>query len=228
LIWTAKGIGHGFSGVSLADGRIYITGNIDERTVITALDLEGKIIWQADGGKAWTRSVKGTRGTPTIDDDRLYHENPLGDVVCLDTKTGEKVWGLNIVEEFGSSNITWALSESLLIDGDHVICLPGGPQTSIVALDKRTGETVWTAASASEDKAGYATATLAECQGLRIILTMTQKALIGVNADGGELLFRFEHKTKYDVNATKPIYHDGHVFISSGGLDRNIAKCWQC
>jgi len=216
LLWTAQGIGSGYSGVTIADGLIYTTGNIDDKTIITALDLDGKPQWQAENGKAWTASKEGTRGTPTIDGDRVYDENPHGDVICLSAKTGEKIWSVNILEAFGSSNITWALAESLLIDGNHVICLPGGPQASVVALDKMTGQPVWKAASAEGDKAGYATATLVECEGLRIILTMTEKALIGVDADGGELLFRFEHRTRYNVNATKPIYHDGHVFISSG------------
>lgn len=216
LTWTAEGIGHGFSGVTLADGLIFTAGNIDEKTVITALDLSGNIQWQVENGKAWTGGPAGTRGTPTIDGDRLYHESPHGDLVCLQAKTGRKIWGLNILKEFGSKNITWALAESVLIDGDRLICCPGGPNTAVVALDKMTGKTVWQSPSASGDPPCYASPTLAECRGLRMILTMTSKALIGVNADGGDLLFRYPHKTAYDVNALKPIYHDGQIFISSG------------
>ncbi|OHB69880.1 MAG: hypothetical protein A2V70_02330 [Planctomycetes bacterium RBG_13_63_9] len=215
LIWTAQGIGHGFSGVTIADGRIYTDGNINEKTVVTALDLEGNIFWQAENGGAWTRSHPGTRGTPTIDGDRIYHESPLGNVICLDAKTGTKIWQVNVLDEFGGRNIPWALAESVLIDGDRVVCSPCGRDASVVALDKQTGETVWKARGVG-DQAGYASPTLAEYEGVRMIFTMTAKALIAVNADTGELLFRFEHPTKYDVNATKPIYHDGHVLISSG------------
>ena len=216
LLWTAPGIGAGYSGVSIADGLIYTSGNIDEKTVVAALDLDGKPRWQREVGPGWTKSYPGTRSTPTYDAGRIYYESPLGDVVCLEAKTGEKLWGVNILEEFGANNIQWALAESVLIDGDRAICCPGGPKTAVVALDKKTGQTVWQSPSAAGDAAGYATATLAEYQGLRIILTMTAKALIGVNADTGDLLFRVEHITKYDVNATKPVYHDGSVFISSG------------
>jgi outer membrane protein assembly factor BamB len=215
LVWTASGIGHGFAGVTIADGLIYTCGNVDDKTIITALNLDGKIQWQVENGKAWTGSKEGTRGTPTIDGDRLYHENPVGDVVCLNAKTGSRIWGLNILEEFQGKNITWALAESLLIDGDHVICCPGGPDTAVVALDKMTGETVWKSRSA-DDAAGYASPSLAEYGGLRMVLTMTAKALIGVNADTGDLLFRYPHKTAYDVNALMPIFHNGQIFISSG------------
>jgi len=214
LIGTVRGIGHGFSSVSIADGLIYTAGNLDEKTVITAMDMKGRIQWQVPNGKAWTGRPAGTRSTPTIDNGRLYHKSPHGDVVCLNAKTGEKVWALNLLETFEGENITWALSESLLIDGDHVICCPGAPKASVVALDKRTGRTVWKAPG-SGDKAGYSSPTLAKYDGLRIILTMTAKALIGVNADNGDLLWRFEHVTPWDETITQPIYHDGHVFIST-------------
>jgi outer membrane protein assembly factor BamB len=215
LVWTAKGLGDGFASVSVANGLIYTAGNAEDKTVITALDMDGEVVWQSPCGEGWTKSFPGVRATPTIDGDRLYYETPLGDVVCLNAKTGEQLWGLNILDKFAAQNITWALSESVVIDGDHAICCPFGDKASIVALDKMTGETVW-AAEGVGDKAGYATATIAEFAGIRMILAMSGKALVGVNADNGDLLFRYEHLTKYDVNALKPIYSDGRIFISSG------------
>jgi outer membrane protein assembly factor BamB len=215
LIWSAKGLGDGFSSVSIANGLIYTAGNVDGKSVVTALDLDGRIVWQSPCGKAWTASYPGARGTPTIDGDRLYFETPLGDVVCLDARSGRQQWSVNILDRFGGENIQWALAESVLIDGDNAICCPFGKRGSVVALNKRTGETVWAAADVG-DKAGYATPALAELDGLRMILTMSAKALVGVNADKGRVLFRYEHLTKYDVNALKPICRDGRVFISSG------------
>jgi outer membrane protein assembly factor BamB len=215
-LWTARGIGEGFATVAIANGLIYTCGNIRDRTVITALDLDGKIRWRAANGNAWTGSQSGTRGTPTIDGQWLYHESPLGDVVCLDAQTGAKRWGLNILQKFGSQNITWALAESLLIDGDHLICCPGGPAVAVVALDKNTGATIWKSPTAGGDLAGYSSPTLAEHAGLRMILTMTSRAVIGVNATTGDLLWRFVHRTPYDENIFTPVFHDGWVFISTG------------
>ncbi len=216
LLWTVEKLGFGYSSVTIAHDTIYTAGNIDERTAITALDLDGKIRWTNNDCEGFEGHMRGTRATPTIDGDRLYHKTPLGDVVCLDAKTGERIWGLNILEEFGGENITWALAESLLVDGDRVICSPGGPDTAVVALDKMTGKTVWKSASADGDPASYSSPILVEYGGLRIILNMTGKALIGVNADTGKLLFRFPHKTTHDAAVANPVFHDGHVFISTG------------
>lgn len=214
LVWTAQGLGHGFSTVSIAGGMIYTAGNIGGDTVITALDLDGKMVWQATNGKAWTRDHPGTRGTPTIDGDHVYHESPLGEVICLDAKTGKTIWQVNIIEQFQATNIKWALSESLLIDGDHVICCPGGPETSMVALNKRTGAVVWKAPSTGEP-AGYASPILVEQQGLRIIVTMTSRAVIGVNADTGKLLWHVEHESYMGQNVMVPLVHDGYIFITT-------------
>jgi outer membrane protein assembly factor BamB len=215
LLWTARDIGEGFSSVALAGGRIYTNGNKDDKTIVTALDLDGKILWQRPNGEAWTGGHPGARSTPTIEEDRLYDESPLGDVACLAAKDGKPVWHVNILEKFAAENIKWALAESLWIDGQHVICCPGGPQTAVVALDKNSGAVAWKSPSAG-DAAAYASPVVIEHGGLRIVLTMTAKALIGVDADSGALLFRHPHETAYDVNALMPIFHAGCIFISSG------------
>ena len=223
LIWTAQGIGEGFASVSLAGGVIYTAGNIGGNMVITAMDLDGKTQWQADCGKAWTKGPAGTRATPTVDGDRLYYETPYGDVVCMDVANGEIIWKINILDEFAATNITWALAESVIIDGDNAICCPFGKKASVVALAKKTGAVVWAAECTDEkagekggEKTGYATVSIVKFAGRRMILAMSGKALVGVDADNGELLFRHEHETRYDVNALQPIFSDGMVFISSG------------
>ena len=240
LLWTASGLGGGFSSVTLADGRIYTCGNVDEHTTVAALDLAGKILWQVPIGAAWDRDHAGTRSTPTIADGRLFVETPIGDVVSLDATSGKEIWRLNILEKFHAKNIHWGLAESPLVDGEHVICCPGGPDTAVVALDKKTGAVAWKSASADGDPISYATPLLIESGGLRILLTMTGTALIGVDADSGDLLFRHEHITRFDINATTPLYRDGRIFITSGygsgsemlklavdGKKASVSRLWQ-
>jgi outer membrane protein assembly factor BamB len=214
LLWTVEGLGHGFSSLSIASGMIYTVGNIEKDTVITALNVDGKIMWQKKNGPAWRKDYPGSRGTPTIDGNRLYHQSPLGSLICMDAKTGETFWQFNVLDKFNSKTPQWALAQSLLIDGDHVISCPGGPKTCMVALDKMTGETIWQAPGLDE-LAGYNSAVITECEGLRIIITLTSKAIIGVNADTGELLWHVKHESYADENIMAPIVHDDHVFIST-------------
>ena len=214
LLWAAKDIGEGFSTVAVANGLIYTTGNIGADTVITALNLNGSSEWTAKNGPAYKRSHPGTRGTPTIDNGRLYHENADGGIICLNAATGKTIWSLNILERFNGRNITWGLAESLLVDGNNLICTPGGINAGIVALDKNTGQTVWIC-DETRDKPGYCSPIVFKYKGVSQIVTMMARSIVGVNAYNGKLLWRFEHITPYDENINVPIFHDGCIFVST-------------
>ncbi len=233
LLWKSDQIGggiSGYSGVVLAEGRIYTSGNEEvkrlqdetERTdvysTVYCLDAkDGKILWSYRNGPAWNDPGKfpGTRSTPTIDGDYVYDESPFGQLVCLEAKTGKKVWDLNILAEFEAKNITWALAGSVIIDGENLICTPGGDKASVAALDKKTGRIVWTTPGTGE-LTNYATPYLFEWDGMRMIASMTQKGMIVVDAKDGRLLFSVPHETKHDINATMPFYFDGKLLVVSG------------
>lgn len=214
LLWTARGMGQGFASVAVAQGCIYTTGNIGGNTVITCLTRDGRPKWTVKNGPAWKRSSPGTRGTPTIDQGRLYHENAVGDVVCLDAQSGRLIWSHNILKAFQGRNIEWGLSESLLIDGNRVICTPGGQAAGVVSLDKPTGKTVWICPD-TKDRPGYASPIVFEHQGLRQIVLFMAKSVVGVHAETGRLLWQVKHETPFDENINRPVFYDGIVIVAS-------------
>ncbi|MGB4726115.1 MAG: PQQ-binding-like beta-propeller repeat protein [Thermogutta sp.] len=216
LVWKIEGIGRGYASVTIADGRIFTAGDIGDNLIITAMDMNGNILWQKANGPAWTKNYPGSRGTPTIDGDRVYHLGASGDLACFQVSDGKEIWRRNIMEDFHAPLPEWALAESVLVDERYVYCTPGGPETCVVALDKMTGELIWKSESADGDTTGYASIQRAELEGMPILLTMTAKAVVGVRADTGKLLFRHPHETAYDVNACMPLYADGVVVVSTG------------
>jgi outer membrane protein assembly factor BamB len=147
-----------------------------------------------------------------VADGKLYNLSGTGNLICIDAKTGSTVWGLNILDEFDGRMVTWGMSESPLVDGDNVMCFPGGEEIGMVALDKDTGQTRWTCVEIG-DKPSYATATIIDCQGLRQILTMTSESAVGVAAETGKLLWKYPHKVRFEANCDTPLYHDGHVYL---------------
>ncbi len=212
-LWEASGIGEGYSTVAISGGRIYTTGAIDNDCVITALDMAGKKIWSRKNGKAWDKSYPGTRSTPVIAHGLLYHLSGIGNLLCLKTDNGEKVWSVNILDKFGGRNITWGLAESPLVAGDRVICTPGGKDVSMVALDGLTGRLVWKCTGAG-DKPGYASPVLVEYRGLKQVVTVMSASVVGVRASDGELLWRYPHKVYADENITTPLFQDGIIVVS--------------
>ena len=156
----------------------------------------------------------GPRGTPTIHQDRIYALTENGDLACLQAADGQTVWRRNILEDFKGQNPKWHISESPLVDGDRLIVMPGGHQASLVALNKDSGETIWTSTELS-DGAGYSSSVVAEVQGIRTLLAFTAAAAVGLRAEDGQLLWRYEPVANRTANVATPIIHQDKVFYSS-------------
>lgn len=217
LLWKIDTLGEGqsgFSSIVIRDGRIITAGSRDGRSLVLCFDMTGKKLWEIDNGEAWEKNYNGTRSTPTIDGDRVYDFTAVGELSCLNAKTGKEIWRRNMLKDYEGENIIWALSESIRVDGKKLYCSPGGKKAAIVALDKMTGKEIWKTPSLGE-KTSYASPTLFVQDGLRILATMYAKGLVCVNADTGDLLFTHEHLQRYDINCCRPIYHDGHLFITN-------------
>mgnify|MGYP000903933316 CR=1 FL=1 len=216
-LWVTKGLGKGYSSPSIRDGKIYVPGMMDEKTAaILVLNLDGYVERAIPVGiETEDGQAPGPRSTPTLDGDRLYMLSGLGELYCLDIASGQKRWSVNILERFAGPNIMYTLAESLLVDGDRVLCTPGGPDAGLAALDKMTGETIWTTKGLS-DPASYCAPIIYPHHGRRLLLTETANLLVGADADSGQLLWTREHKTLDGIHAVSPVYMDGLVYYTGG------------
>ena len=216
-LWTVNGLGVGYSSALVHKDHVYVTGTLAEQdSFVFVLDMTGKVLDKIPYGKETSaEAAPGARSTPTIDGDRMYILSGLGVISCIDLPTKKVVWQVNILERFGGQNNEWHLAESLLVDGDRVICTPGGPDAAMAALDKNTGDTVWVTKGLT-DTASYVAPLLVNHNGRRVIFTETSKFLICVDADKGDLLWKHEHITEYDIHAVTPIYKDGCLYYVGG------------
>lgn len=161
LAWKISGLGGGDSTPSVAAGRIYGMSHRGNDEFVWALsEKDGREIWAVRIAPAmpqsWPQSKEGPSATPTVDGDRLYVMGLAGNVACLQAADGKVVWQRNLVTDFGGRFPMWSFRESPLVDGEKVICTPGGEEATIVALNKLTGETIWK--GFAPDRAGGSTA----------------------------------------------------------------------
>ena len=229
LAWKIKGLGGGYSGPSIAAGRIFGMSNRGDDEVVWALsEKDGKELWATRLGRlsnrSWPQGKEGPACTPTVDGERLYVEGLGGDVACLQVTDGKIVWQHSLTRDFGGSVPTWSYRESPLVDGDKVICTPGGQDATLVALDKLTGKTIWKSQVPGGPRAAYASAIAIDFDGQRQYVQLTQKALVGVAASDGKFLWRYDRPANSKgIICSTPLYHDGLVFAASaygagGGL----------
>lgn len=216
-LWSYEGLGEGFSSIAIADGTVYTCGMIDKEGTLFAFDQSGNVKYKVNYGPEWTKSgnYPGARTTPTIDGDRLYLMSGQGRIACYNAKTGDPVWHVDTFDQFGGKNIRWGVSESVLIDGEKAICTPGGKDATVVALNKTTGETIWTSKGLSELSA-YCSPMVVDRGPNRVILTMVEKSIAGLDAGTGKVYWTVPHKVSYDIQAVSPLYMDGVMFVTNG------------
>ena len=231
LAWKIGGLGGGDSAPSIAAGRIFGMSNRGDDEVVWALsEADGKELWVTRLGPAlkqsWPQGKEGPGCTPTVDGERLYALGLGGDLACLQVKDGKVIWQRSLQGDFGGILPTWSFRESPLVDGDKVICTPGGQDATLAALDKLTGKTIWKSQAPGSPQAAYASAIAIDFSGQREYVQLTQKALVGVAASDGKCLWRYDRPANgHGINCSTPVYHDGLVFAASaygagGGLVR--------
>ena len=220
LLWKNTEVGNGYGSVAVADGSVYITGAIEGKGVLTALATDGKKRWAHAYGPEHTGVYPGARCTPTIHDGLVYVVSGPGVVSCVKVDSGDQVWKRDMVADFGGRpSIKWGFGESVLIDGNNVICTPAGSNVTCVALNRKTGETVWQSPGLDQRHA-MCSPVLVEHGKRRIIVTQVVRHIVGLSANNGEILWKFEMlQDRHHHDAVKtftPICADGHVFISCG------------
>jgi outer membrane protein assembly factor BamB len=221
LAWKIKGLGGGYSAPSVAGGRIFGMSYRGDDEVVWALD-------EKDGTEKWAAKIapadkkirgpgqEGSRCTPTVDGDLVYALGTAGDLVCLKVSDGTEVWHKNLKKDFGGRFMaSWAYCESPLIDGDKLVCTPGGKDATVVALNKKTGEVVWKAQVPDGNGAGYASPIVIEAAGHRQYVHFLEGGPAGIDAASGKLLWRSSKGANRTANCATPVFSDGCVFVAS-------------
>lgn len=222
LVLKIEGIGKGFSQPVVADGKIFVTGiKNDETDAISAYDMGGKLLWETDYGRSWTRSYSDSRCTPTYENGKLYVSSGTGQLSCIDAQSGEIVWQVDAIDKYGGEIHQHGDSESPLLVNDLVVFTTGGENYTMVAFKKSDGTEVWKAKSLGGAKS-YASPVLIKHNGSKKVLVQTTRNLIAINPVNGNLLWDYDliqfHKGNQGQGAqTNPaLNYNNEVFVTSG------------
>lgn len=229
LLWQATNLGEGYSTPSSAEGLVYMIANHGmESEEVVALSLQ-------DGTRKWGTKIgpvgkntgpnyAGARGTPTIDGDFVYALGSDGDLACLDAKSGAIKWHVNLRSEFAGKPGAWAYAESPLIDGDVLICSPGGAEATVVALNKADGSEVWKSPLDAADNASFSSPIAATIDGSRQYVLYLSKGLVGLDADTGQPLWRYTNTSDKDANILTPVVQDNLVYSAAGRVGAGLVR----
>ena len=224
-LWISEEAGNGYSSPIVVKGRVYVTGTNDENEFVTCFDLKGKKLWRCVYSPVWEGSYPEARTAPTYVAGRLYLVSASGVVACVDATSGKKIWSVEVWARFKAPYGRWGVSESPVVYDGKVICCPGGPKATLVALSARDGKLVWRSNSIN-DKAAYVSAQFIEYKGKKQVVAVMENYALGVNPDDGKIDWKFNYysvffdnggnRNRHRINCNTPIFDDGLIFITSG------------
>lgn len=236
IIWHYDDLGEGHSSPVFANGLIYLSAGIDSTGYIVVLNKDGKLQWKKAYGKEYYESYPGVRSSPVVVGDLLYIYSGYGVLTCMDAKTGNIKWQKDGFKDFDGLNIQWGVTETVVVDGGLVYFTPGGKKNNVVALNRMTGDLIWTSPGVG-DKSAYCTPLLVDLKSRKLLVTMTADHIIGIDASTGKVLWSHPHTNRWQVHANTPLYFNNSLFCFSGygqggvKLDLNedgsaVTKAW--
>lgn len=216
VVWE-KELGEGFSGISVAEGRVYTMFSAGEDEFAVCLDEEtGEEIWRfRTGAKYYERQGgNGPRSQPTVDGDRVFVLSAEGWLYALNAKNGKKLWLVDLYDGLGSRVPKFGFSTSPLVEGDLLLLEVGTRQGTFIALDKTNGTVKW---ASQRDVVSYSSPIAVDIAGIRQVVFVSGEAAVGLSPADGSLYWRFPWYTSYDLNVATPILvPPDRIFISSG------------
>jgi outer membrane protein assembly factor BamB len=216
--WHVNGMGQGYSSMAIDSGRVFTLGSMKKGCQILALNF-------ANGRRLWATSIGSgePHSTPTVDGNRVYALTFDGVLASLNVSDGKIIWKKEFTSDFGGSVPTWGYSESILVDGDRLICTPGSERAMLVALNKKTGETIWAAPApespggqGSDGAGGYSSVVISNGAGVKQYVQLVGHGLVSFRASDGKFLWNYDKIANGTANIPTPLVKGDYVFGASG------------
>ena len=225
LLWTFDDLGEGHTSVAIANGKIYTSGMHGDALILFVFDMKGQLLTQKEIGKEWNENWNGTRSSVCINDGKLYIFNALGTFFCLDENTLDVVWTKDVLNDFDGRNLMFGMTENPLIVGDKLFLTPGGVKNGMVALNKKTGELIWSSPGTGMSSS-YCSPLYISDQSIPLVVTWFEgenidgkvhdNKIVAFNANTGELVWEYIQPSENKINPNMPIYSNGMILSVTG------------
>lgn len=219
LLWKYEGLGKGYGGPTISEEGIFINAEEDGNSYTICLDHHGTFQWRSPNGKEfmgydYSASFPGTRSTPTVKGRQVYAASGTGHLSCFDTRNGKVIWKVDLVKDFQGIPGDFGYSELPPVDDTRVYCFAGGKEHNIVALDRHTGELVWSA-PVKKDYFSYGTPLLISLPERNILVGSSRNYIHVVDRKDGTLLssYQLEDISMGNEHCNSVVYKDGYIYF---------------
>ncbi|MCY4404188.1 MAG: PQQ-like beta-propeller repeat protein [Candidatus Poribacteria bacterium] len=216
--WSVP-VGSGYSGPSVADGRVYITDRLTKPKQVERVHC---FDWET-GDEIWSHTYDcvykieypvGPRANVTVDDGLAYALGAMGHLHCYDAATGEIKWKKDLNSEYNINMPIWGIACAPIIDENLVIVQIGGkPEACVVAFDRKTGEEKWKALS---DNASYSAPIMITQAGKRVLICWTGHNVAALDPQTGDVHWKYPiPPTRWEIGIATPIVKNNQLFVTN-------------
>ncbi|MDR1594771.1 MAG: PQQ-binding-like beta-propeller repeat protein [Prevotellaceae bacterium] len=216
MFWNYNGLGEGYTSVSVADDKIYVTGMIDSIGYLYILNTKGELLKKKAYGPEWNVNYNGSRSTVCVNGKKLYIFSGRGVLYALDAENLHTLWTKDIQKDFDGHNLTFGMAESPLIVGEALYLTPGGEKFNMVSLNKHTGELLWSSTGIGKPSTYCSPQYIGDLK-IPVVVTAIDSNLVAFNAEMGDMLWKVDQKNPYGHSPNTPIYEKNLLFSVSGG-----------
>lgn len=220
IVWQAL-MGEGHAAPAIYDGRVYIL-DYDENKKADALrcfSLEsGKELWKRWYKVPVKRNHGMSRTIPAVNEKYVVSIGPVGHVMCVDRITGNFIWGIDLVKEYGAEIPFWYTGQCPFIDNGVAVIAPGG-KSLLIGVDCATGQVVWKTPSPDGWKMSHSSVIPMTWGGTKMYVYAAIGGICGVSAESGntgQLLWQTTAFAPSVVAPSPVVFNDGKIFVTAG------------
>ncbi len=219
LLWISEGLGRGYAAPVITEDQIFVNGEQEGKSYLFAFDMDGNQLWKSPNGEeflgeGFSSTYPGARSTPSVLGNLVYTSSGRGRIACFNKSSGKEKWAVSIVDDLGGVIGEFGYSESVAVDKENVYCFPGGAETNMVALDRFSGETVWTS-ELFRDTFAYGSPVLIDLPSRKVLIHTSRHYLFAIDRKDGALLGSIPLEGyEYDgEHCNTPVYSNGYIYF---------------
>jgi outer membrane protein assembly factor BamB len=221
VLWSLE-LGEGHAAPAVCKGRVFILDYLEDikADALRCFSLmDGREIWRRSYKVHVKRNHGMTRTIPAVTDKYVLTMGPRCHTMCVDMETGDYLWGVDMVRDYGTTVPGWHAGQCPLIDNGIAVLAPAGTNVLMMGVDCATGNTIWSTPNPNQALMSHSSIIPMTILGRNMYVYSAIGLTVGVAADGpdtGRILWQTTEWNPSVITPSPVLVDDGKILLTAG------------